>query len=124
MYEVVLDDEDLARELFYAVKEGEMSFHDVARQYIQDVELRRKGGYQGIVRRKDLKAEISAAVFAAKPPQLIKPIVTAKGVHLIWVEEIVQSELDEKLRLKIITNLFYGSLKHQIEQIEVIKKLK
>ncbi len=28
-----------------------------------DLELRRKGGYLGIVRRKDLKPEISAAVF-------------------------------------------------------------
>ncbi|MHC5819760.1 MAG: peptidylprolyl isomerase, partial [Nostoc sp.] len=61
MYEVVLDDEDLALELFYAIKEGEMSFYDVAHKYIQDVELRRKGGYLGIVRRKDLKPEISAA---------------------------------------------------------------
>ena len=43
MYEVVLDDEDLALELFYAIQEGEMSFYDVAHQHIQDIELRRKG---------------------------------------------------------------------------------
>ncbi|MFB2978220.1 peptidylprolyl isomerase [Microseira sp. BLCC-F43] len=117
MYEVVLDDEDVAMELFYAVKEGEMSFHDVARQYIQDVELRRKGGYLGMVHRKDLKAEISAAVFAAKPPQLIKPVVTAKGVHLILVEEIIQPELNEKLRTNIISNLFSQWLNQQIAEI-------
>lgn len=68
MYEVFLDDEDLAIELFYAIKEGEISFYDVAHKYIQDRELRRKGGYRGIVYRQDLKPEISAAVFAAKPP--------------------------------------------------------
>ncbi|MFP4577453.1 MAG: peptidylprolyl isomerase, partial [Coleofasciculus sp.] len=51
MYEVVLDDEDLAMELFYAIQEGEMSFYEVAHQYIQDTELRRKGGYRGIVQR-------------------------------------------------------------------------
>jgi parvulin-like peptidyl-prolyl isomerase len=50
MYEVVLDDEDLAMELFYGIQEGEMSFYEVAHQYIQDTELRRKGGYRGIVR--------------------------------------------------------------------------
>ncbi|HAX80509.1 MAG TPA: peptidylprolyl isomerase [Cyanobacteria bacterium UBA11372] len=121
MYEVVLDDEDVAMELFYAVKEGEMSFHDVARQYIQDVELRRKGGYLGMVRRKDLKAEISAAVFAAKPPQLLKPIVTARGLHLILVEELIQPELNEKLRTNIISNLFSQWLNQQIEQSEISK---
>jgi hypothetical protein len=47
MYEIVLDDEDLAMELFYGIQEGEMSFYEVAHQYIQDMELRRKGGYRG-----------------------------------------------------------------------------
>lgn len=119
MYEVVLDDEDLAIELFYAVKEGEMSFYDVAHKYIQDTELRRKGGYLGIVRRQDLKPEISPAVFAATPPQILKPIVTSKGLHLIFVEEIIQFRLDNKLRNQIITDLFDEWIKQQIEPVKL-----
>jgi parvulin-like peptidyl-prolyl isomerase len=123
MYEVVLDDEDLALELFYAIQEGEMSFYDVAHQHIQDIELRRKGGYRGIVSRKYLKPEISAAVFTANPPQVLKPIVTSKGVHLILVEEIIQPELDDRLRQEIASDLWYEWLKQQIEQVEVVKYL-
>ncbi|GAX36790.1 peptidylprolyl isomerase [Nodularia sp. NIES-3585] len=119
IYEIVLDDEELAMELFYAIHEGEVSFHDVACQYIQDKELRRQGGYRGIVYRKDLKPEISAAVFAAKPPQLIKPIMTSRGAYLILVEEIIQPEL-EKLRPKILADLFNSWIKQQIDQTEVI----
>ncbi|MEQ9355725.1 MAG: peptidylprolyl isomerase [Coleofasciculus chthonoplastes F2-STO-03] len=48
------------------------------------------------MQRKELKPEISAAVFAATPPQVLKPIVTSKGVHLIFVEEIIQPELNNK----------------------------
>ncbi|MHC5768547.1 MAG: foldase protein PrsA [Nostoc sp.] len=121
MYEVVLDDEDLAIELFYAIKEGEMSFYDIAHKYIQDTELRRKGGYLGIVRRQDLKPEISTAVFTAKPPQVIKPIVTSKGVHLILIEELIQPDLNEKLRTNIILNLFTQWLNQQIEQFKTSK---
>ncbi|MEH2285904.1 peptidylprolyl isomerase [Nostoc sp.] len=121
MYEVVLDDEDLAIELFYAIKEGEMSFYDVAHKYIQNTELRRKGGYLGIVGRQDLKPEISTAVFTAKPPQVIKPIVTSKGVHLILVEELIPAKLDGKLHTKIFTDLFSEWLQQQIESIETIK---
>lgn len=121
MYEVVLDDEDLALELFYAVKEGEMSFYDVAHKYIQDTELRRKGGYLGIVRRQHLKPEISAAIFAVTPPQVFKPIVTSKGLHLIFVEEIIQPELDKKLRQEILTDLFDKWIKQQIESVEWVK---
>jgi parvulin-like peptidyl-prolyl isomerase len=123
MYEVVLDDEDLAIELFYGIQEGEMSFYEVAHQYIQDTELRRKGGYRGIVRRKDLKPEISSAVFAAAPPQVLKPIITSKGIHLIWVEELVQSKLDNKLHYQIISDLFSEWIKQAIERVEVIINL-
>ncbi|MEG4292624.1 peptidylprolyl isomerase [Microcoleus sp. C2C3] len=123
MYEVVLDDEDLAIELFYGIQEGEMSFYEVAHQYIQDTELRRKGGYRGIMRRKELKPEMSAAVFAATPPQVLKPIITSKGIHLIWVEELVQSKLDNKLHYQIISDLFSEWIKQAIERVEVIINL-
>ncbi|QIR35411.1 peptidylprolyl isomerase [Tolypothrix sp. PCC 7910] len=123
IYEVILDDEDLAMELFYAVKEGETSFYDVANQYIQDIELRRKCGYLGKVNRKDLKPEISAAVFAAKPPQLLKPIITSKGVHLIMVEEIIQPELSEKLNYQIMSEFFDEWVKRHIAKFEIIKQL-
>ncbi|MGA7938151.1 MAG: peptidylprolyl isomerase [Kovacikia sp.] len=119
LYEVVLDDADLAMELFYAIQEGEMSFSDVARQYIQEPELRRCGGYRGRVSRSDLKPEISAAVFAATPPQLLKPIITPKGAHLIQVEEIIQPQLDEPLRVKILADLFSNWLNQQIDQLDV-----
>jgi parvulin-like peptidyl-prolyl isomerase len=119
MYEVVLDDQDLAMELFYAIAEGEISFpSEVAHQYIQDTELRRTGGYRGTLSRKALKPEISAAVFAATPPQILKPIVTSSGSHLIWVEELIQPRLDDTLRYKILSDLFSEWLKQQIEQFE------
>ncbi|WP_287249131.1 peptidylprolyl isomerase [Moorena sp. SIO4E2] len=114
IYEVIIDDQDLAMELFYGIQEGEMSFYDVAHQYIQDKELRRYGGYQGVVTREQIKPEISAAVFAAKPPEVLKPIVTSKGVHLILVEEIIEPQLDDKLRSQILLNLFYEWTKQQV----------
>ena len=103
IYEIVLDDPDLAMELFYSIQEKEVTFYEVARQYITDVELQRKGGYLGKVTRQDLRPEISAAVFAASPPQLLKPVMTAKGVHVIWVEEIIKPELEAMLRLEILS---------------------
>ena len=119
MYEVVLDDEDLAMELFYALGEGEINFHEVAHQYIQDTELRRRGGYLGTLARTALKPEISAAVFAVTPPQIIKPILTSIGAHLILVEELIQPQLNNMLRQKILSDLFSEWLKRQIEQFEV-----
>lgn len=123
IYEVVLGDFDLAMELFYALTEGEMSFPQLAHQYIQDTELRRKGGYRGILNRAQLKPEISAAVFAATPPQILKPILTSIGAHLILVEELIEPQLTEMLRLKILSDLFSQWLQQQIQQVEVVTNL-
>ena len=122
MYEVVLDDRDLALELFYSISEGESSFSEVARQYIQDSELGRRGGYRGVVRRKEMKPEISAAVFAAKPPQVLKPIITSKEVHLILLEEIIPAQLDEQQRSQILSDLFKSWLQRKIEEVEIVRQ--
>jgi parvulin-like peptidyl-prolyl isomerase len=118
LYEVILEDRELAMEIFYSLQEGDLSFADVAHQYIDVLELRRRGGYVGKVSRKQLHPEISAAVFAAKPPQLIKPITTAVGVHLIQVEEIITPNLDERLYQQILAEMFDRWLDHKIAEIE------
>lgn len=123
MYEVILDDEDLATELFSALQKGRLSFHEVACQYIDRPSLRLAGGYCGVISRQDLKPEIAAAVFACTPPQLLQPIITDRGVHLIRVEEITQPKLDERLRIQIISELFSRWLKQQSEELEVVIEL-
>lgn len=114
IYKIVLDDFDLAMELFFGIQEGEFSFWDIAHKYIQDRELRRCGGYQGVLRRTELKPELSAAVFAAKPPQILKPISVDKYTYLIFVEEIIQPQLNENLREKIIQKLYERWLNQQL----------
>ena len=115
LYEIVLDDEDEAVELFYEIQEEEISFQEAAQQYIQDAELRRKGGYRGQVNRTEMSPEVSAAVFAANSPTLLKPIVTSKGVHLILIEEIIVPQLDNQLRHQIGFDLFSKWLKQKSE---------
>jgi parvulin-like peptidyl-prolyl isomerase len=114
IYEVVLEDRELAMEIFYSLQEGDLSFADVAYQYIRDPELKRRGGYIGTIGRNQMRPEISAAVFAAKPPQLIKPVVTAIGIHLIQVEEILQPQLDDNIRQQILMDMFERWLEEQI----------
>jgi parvulin-like peptidyl-prolyl isomerase len=116
-YEIILEDRDLAMELFYSLQEGDLSFADVAQQYISDPEFSRRGGYVGTIGRKQLRPEISAAIFAAKPPQLIKPVITAVGVHLIQVAEIIEPKLDERIHHQILMEMFDRWLSEKIMEI-------
>ena len=113
----------MALELFYALEEGEINFPEIARLYIPEPELRRAYGYQGLRYRKDFRPEIAAAVFAAAPLNALKPITTPKGAHLIWVEEIIQPQLNEQLRQKIITESFSHWLKQQINAMIIVTQI-
>lgn len=114
LYEVTLSSQDLAAELFYAIQEHEMTFTEMARQYAQDPEQRRRCGYCGLLARSELKPEISVAVFAATPPQVIRPVLIGKQVHLIWVEEIIVPTLSKELRQQISWDLFSEWLRQQV----------
>jgi parvulin-like peptidyl-prolyl isomerase len=112
-YEIVLEDIDLGMELHYAIQENDLNFHQAAREYNQTIELRRQGGYHGPLNRIALKPEISAAVFAAQPPQYLSPIMTSEGIHLIYVEDFLHPQLTDELRIQIMSGLFADWLKEQ-----------
>ncbi len=118
-YDVTFENRDLALELFYALEEGEITFPEIARTYIQEPELRRAYGYQGVQYRKDFRPEIAAVVFASSPPGIIKPVTTPKLVHLIWVEEVIKSELNDELREKITSELFASWLKKKFRLLDI-----
>jgi parvulin-like peptidyl-prolyl isomerase len=114
IYEIILKDQNLAIELFYAIQEGDMSFADAARTYGQNLEVQRQGGYLGTVSRKKMPPEVSAAVFAAQPPQILKPIRVGQQVHLILVEEIIKPQLTKALQDQIMWQLFQEWLQEKI----------
>ena len=116
LYEIVLPDFNLAMELFYGIQEKELSFWDLAHQYIEDDRLRRRGGYIGLKTRDRLHPEIAAEVFIFdndKLPQVLKPIAVEKKAHLIYIEEIIQPVLNDSLRQKIIARLYETWLNKQ-----------
>ncbi|MFM7793498.1 MAG: peptidylprolyl isomerase, partial [Microcystis panniformis] len=78
----------------------------------------RKGGYRGTVSRKDLRPNLSAAIFASDSSRLLKPLQGDRAFHLIFVEEILKPKLTEELSLQIGVDLFNGWIKEKIQEIE------
>jgi hypothetical protein len=106
LYQLDLPKPELAMELFYASQEGEVDFLVLLHQYIADRAIRRDGGYRRVVRRQDLSADLSARVFAAAAPVILRPIVGGESVQLIFVVELLKPELDDALRAEIRERLF------------------
>jgi parvulin-like peptidyl-prolyl isomerase len=117
MYEVVLNNKEIATELYYSIREGEIKFQDIASKYISDLDLRRKGGYMGEIERKDLKPALMSIFSGTTLPRIVKPISTARGFHLIWVEDVIKADLTAETYLDIQTQLFTEFLQQKVASI-------
>jgi len=123
LYEIIVEDENLAMELFYSFQAGEDSFAGLASKHATDTYLRRHGGYRGRLKRIQLPPELGIPIFAAQPPSLLKPIrLESSGQvtwHLIQVKEICWPQLTEQRRQKICTRLFRNWLDQQVAQVQI-----
>jgi parvulin-like peptidyl-prolyl isomerase len=82
----------LAKSIMQQVQGGE-DFAVLARQYSKDVESARRGGDMGWFGKGRMLPEFEKAAFAAKPGQLIGPIRTLYGVHIIKIHARDNREL-------------------------------
>lgn len=114
LYQIIVPYEPLAYELFYQIEEAEISFFEAAHLYDIDANRRYYCGYEGKLYRWSLKPEIAAVVFAATPGQVIYPIQTKQGFHLLRVEEFIPAQLSPENRQQILQKLFQNWLNSEL----------
>lgn len=114
LYQIIVPYEQLANELFYQIEESEISFFEAAHLYDLDANRRQHCGYEGKLYRWSLKPEIAAVVFAATPAQIIHPIQTEQGFHLLRVEEFISAQLNPETRQEILQRLFQDWLNSEL----------
>ena len=117
LYQIIVANLQLAREIFYEIQEGEISFFDAAHLYDIDENRRHLCGCEGKVDRWGLKPDIAVAVFSAKPGEVIRPIETDRGYHLFMVEQFIQAELTPERYQEILHNLFNEWLSNEVNHL-------
>lgn len=106
LYQIIVPYEKLASEIFYQIEEEEMSFYQAAHLYDIDEKRRLQCGYEGEVYRFSIKPDISPAIFAANPGEVVPPFKTEQGYHIIMVERFIKAQLTEEIYEQIITKMF------------------
>ena len=119
LFELVIDDEDLALELFYALEEGEVTFGELAEQYAQDKDAKYRGGYRGKLQCKELPGAIANAIVAAESNTLLKPIPVGRQFHIIYLAEKKIPKLGRRLRQEILFELFEAWVNQEVAQINL-----
>ncbi|MBE9006222.1 peptidylprolyl isomerase [Fortiea sp. LEGE XX443] len=115
LYQIIVDSETLAQELYYQIEDGEISFYHAAHIHDIDAHRRRKCGYEGIVYRFALQPDIATVVFRGAPQQVISPCKSEKGYHLFLIEEFIPAELTPARYQEIINKKFHNWLNTELE---------
>ena len=120
---ILIEKEGIAHELFTQITEEEIAFSVIARKHSIDKDSKEEGGYIGFVNRKDMSSTMESAVFGAKEGDIVGPVKTDMGFHIIKVEKIHIGELDDNTRSSIKDELFSIWLKEEIRNAGIDLKL-
>ena len=114
LYQIIIPYERVAQELFYQIEEEEISFYEAAHLYDVDEKRRSQCGYEGKVHRWSLKPDIVAVIFSAEPGQVIGPLQTEQGYHLLLVEEFIPAQLTPAVYQDILNRMFKQWLSQEL----------
>lgn len=117
LYQIIVDSEKLAQEIYYQIEDDEISFYEAAYLYDIDTLRRQRCGYEGKIYRFALPSHIAAVIFRTSPKQLVGPLQTQQGYHLFMVEEFVSAELTGERYEEIINNMFHQWLVTELNNI-------
>jgi parvulin-like peptidyl-prolyl isomerase len=116
LYQIMVPYERVIDDLVYQIRLQELSFYEAAHLYDLDEHRRHQCGYEGIFYRSDTYSHIFEVAFAAPPNEIIGPIRTENGYHLLLVEEFIPAELTTQRRQEIIHRMFQEWLSEELDR--------
>lgn len=119
---IVTDEYGASQELLFRLEEG-ADFHTLARQFSIDTTTAKAGGYIGLIGRADLEPEKAAEVFNTTVGSLIGPFERKGKYHLILVDDLYPSQLDETIQASIRDQLFLKKLEAYQQSLEIDEEI-
>src|SRR5207249_1165533 len=109
--------EDLALELLSQLRDEGRNFIELVREHSKHPTAAR-GGAIGAVLRRDLNPAVAPALRDAQAGEVVGPVATPQGMHLLLVEEVKPAELNERLAEIIRAELFDEWLEQQLQGVQ------
>jgi foldase protein PrsA len=114
--QMVLATEEQAKKLLVKVKAG-ADFEALAKSQSLDEATRERGGSLGWVEKGHLQwPDLEKAIFAAKEGQVVGPVATKLGWHLVKIEgtKAEQQEVFEQVRNRVVNRLYSKRMEEKI----------
>ena len=110
-----LRDGDVAKELYFRLKEGEQSFAEIAEQYSEGLEAK-TGGLIGPVQLGLSHPKLAQILKASQPGQIIPPTAIENLWIIVRLEKVISAQFDEAMQQKLLDELFANWLKQQLKK--------
>ena len=123
---ILVDSEELAREIYSKIESGEISFEDAAKEY-SSCPSKESGGSLGEFGRGQMVGEFDKAVFEMTPGEITKePVKTQFGYHLIKLvskrdaQPAPFSEIKEEIKGALISEKQRKAYESKINQLKIL----
>lgn len=110
--QILVIDLTTALKIVQSLRETNASFCALALEHSKGKQSQENGGFVGIRFLVELAPEIARAVAEARKGEVIGPIQTRLGYHILKIEKWFPTELSESVREKILDSLFQAWLQH------------
>jgi PPIC-type PPIASE domain len=112
--QIIVTDSDEATKLTNILREEKASFCALALEHSRGKQSHQNGGFLGVRFLPELMPEIVEAISQVKDGEIVGPIQTQLGYHIIKVEKWYQLHLNEQLREQLIEAFFQAWLREQL----------
>ncbi|WP_017314972.1 peptidylprolyl isomerase [Mastigocladopsis repens] len=110
--QILVVDLDTAWKIVQMLREGHASFCALALEYSKGKQSQEKGGFVGIRFLVELTPEIAETINNAKEGEILGPVQSKLGYHVVRVEKWFPTVLNQAVREQIMDSLFQGWLKN------------
>ncbi|MBN4005264.1 peptidylprolyl isomerase [Nostoc sp. LPT] len=108
--QILVSDLTDALKIIYTIREENASFCALALEHSKGKQSRDNGGFVGIRFLSELMPEIAQVITVAKEGEVIEPVQTKLGYHILRIEKWFPAELSE-IREQVLETLFQAWLK-------------
>ena len=112
---IQVPDMGMAQEIYFRLQEGEQSFAELAQQYSQGPQAETEGKI-GPVECSTLPLPLVNLIHSHQSGDLLPPFPMGNTAVVIRLEKLIQAELDDLTRQRLINEKFQAWLKSQIKE--------
>lgn len=111
-----IQDQEIASELFFRIREGEQSFAELAQAYSQGAEVR-TGGLVGPVELGTLHPNLAELLLTSSVGKVRPPIRFGAWQVIVRLEQLIPAQLDDQMRQRLLKEKYEAWLQEQLQHL-------